>query len=64
VGKPNQPLLDIPVTQDRAGLIVVGGLSPISAVEESGVPTYNLAMSTLFEFRDLISYTDLIQSFS
>ncbi len=59
VGKPNQALLDIPVAQDRAGLIVVGGLSPLSAVEESGIPTHNLAMNTLFDFEKLIPYTHL-----
>ena len=60
VGKPNQALLDVPVAQDRAGMIVVGGLSPLSAVEESGIPTHNLAMSTLFDFDQLIPWTDLI----
>jgi repressor of nif and glnA expression len=59
VGKPNQTLLDVPVTHDRAGLVVVGGLSPLSAVEESGIPTHNLAMNTLFDFDMLIPWTDL-----
>ncbi len=56
VGKPNQPLLDIPVVEGRVGIIVAGGLNPVAAVEEGGIPTENLAMGTLFEFRDLIPY--------
>jgi hypothetical protein len=63
IGRANQSLLDIPVTQDRAGLIVVGGLAPMSAVEESGIPTHNMAMNTLFEFENLIPYNDLLREF-
>ena len=59
IGKPNQALLDVPVAHDRAGMVVVGGLSPLSAVEESGIPTHNLAMSTLFGFEELIPWADL-----
>lgn len=58
-GKPNQALLDVPVAQDRAGMVVIGGLSPLSAVEESGITTHNLAMSTLFDFDQLIPWMEL-----
>jgi len=61
IGRAKQSLLDIPVAQGRAGLIVVGGLSPMSAVEESGIPTHNMAMNTLFEFENLIPYNDLVK---
>lgn len=54
VGKPNQPLLDIPVVEGRAGIVVAGGLNPLAAVEENGIGTENLAMGALFEFEALI----------
>ena len=59
IGKPNRPLLEMPVPQGRAGLIVVGGLSPLAAVEEAGIPTDNHALTGLFEFKDLMPYQEL-----
>jgi repressor of nif and glnA expression len=59
LGKPNQPLLDIPVVEGRAGMIVAGGLNPLAAVEESGIRTENVAMGTLLDFSELVSYRDV-----
>jgi len=44
VGAPSQPLLDLPVGLDRAGLVVVGGLTPLAAVAEHGIEVVNKAM--------------------
>lgn len=54
VGRPNQPLLDVPVPQGRTGIIVAGGLNPLAAVEEAGIPTRNMALHTLYPFERLI----------
>ncbi|MBN2466534.1 MAG: DUF128 domain-containing protein [Deltaproteobacteria bacterium] len=62
LGKPGQPLLDIPVSAGRAGMIVAGGLNPLAAVEESGIKTENMAMGTLLEFSQLIPFYDLKNS--
>ena len=59
IGKPGQPLLDIPVPEGRAGMIVAGGLNPLAAVEECGIATENLALGTLFEFDQLIPFWEL-----
>jgi repressor of nif and glnA expression len=59
VGKPNQPLLDIPVGEGRAGIIVAGGLNPLAAVEESGIQTKNLAMGALLDFNKLVPCSNL-----
>jgi hypothetical protein len=59
IGKPNRPLLEVPVDEGRAGLIVVGGLNPLAAVHESGISTHNKALTGLVEFDDLADYTDL-----
>lgn len=50
LGEPGRPLLDIPVSQSRVGVIVAAGLNPIAAVEESGISTHNAAMSLPFRF--------------
>jgi HTH-type transcriptional regulator, global nitrogen regulator NrpRI len=60
-GKPNQPLLDIPVNVDKVGMIVAGGLNPIAAVEESGICTENHAMSTLYEYSKLTSFKEAVR---
>ena len=59
VGRPNMPLLEIPVAQGRVGLILCGGLNPMAAVVESGIATTNAAMKTLCEFDRLVEYTAL-----
>ena len=37
IGQPNSPLLGVPVGIDKVGMIIVGGLNPIAALEESGI---------------------------
>lgn len=59
-GNPNQPLLEMPVGLDRAGMIIVGGLNPIAALEEAGIPTISKAMSTLYKFSELIPFQELL----
>ena len=54
IGRPNQPLLDVPVPQGRTGMIVMAGLNPLAAVEEKGIRTTNWAMKTMFEFHELV----------
>jgi repressor of nif and glnA expression len=60
IGNPNQPLLEMPVAMDKAGMIIVGGLNPIAALEETGIPTVSKAMSTLYKFSDLVKFKELI----
>jgi hypothetical protein len=53
VGKPSQPLLEVPVGMDRIGLAVVAGLTPVAALAETGIPVVNKAMSTLVELSEM-----------
>ncbi|MEW5802378.1 MAG: NrpR regulatory domain-containing protein [bacterium] len=53
IGKPGQALLDIPVPEGKAAMIVVGGLNPLAACEENNVKTNNLAMGALLDFSEL-----------
>lgn len=59
IGNPNQPLLEMPVNVDKAGMVIVGGLNPIAALEEAGIPTRSKAMSALYKFSDLVKFKDL-----
>jgi len=56
IGEASRPLLDVPVHEGRAGLVVVGGLNPLAAVEESGIPTRNKALTGTFDFAHLVPY--------
>jgi repressor of nif and glnA expression len=60
IGNPNRSLLEMPVGLDRAGMIIVGGLNPIATLEEAGVTTVTKAMSTLFQFADLVRFRELL----
>ncbi|MBM4136244.1 MAG: DUF128 domain-containing protein [Nitrospira sp.] len=60
IGNPNQSLIEIPVNVDKAGMIIVGGLNPIAALEETGIPTMSKAMSTLYKFSELITFQELL----
>lgn len=58
-GQPNQPLLDIPVGIDRIGIIVVGGLNPVAAIEETGIKTYTSAISTLYDYQAMVDFKEI-----
>lgn len=59
IGEPNKPLLGIQPGVDRAGMVIAGGLNPIAALEESGISTENIAMSTLYPFSGLKGIKEL-----
>jgi repressor of nif and glnA expression len=60
IGNPNQPLLEMPVAVDKAGMVIVGGLNPLAALEEAGIQTASKAMSTLYRFSELIKFKELL----
>jgi repressor of nif and glnA expression len=60
IGNPNQPLLEMPVGLDKAGMVIVGGLNPVAALEEAGIPAVSKAMSTLYKFSDLMEFKGLL----
>lgn len=62
-GEPNQPLLDIPVGIDRVGIIVVGGLNPIAALEESNIQTDTSAISVLYNYNELLDFNSVLEKF-
>jgi len=62
IGNPNQPLLEMPVGMDKAGIVVVGGLNPIAALEEAGIPTETHAMSAMYEYSKLVSFKEILKN--
>ena len=60
VGSPNKPLMEVPVGIDKVGVVIVGGLNPIGAIEESGIPTESKAMSTFYSYSKLKVFNELL----
>lgn len=61
IGEPNNPVFEVPVGIERVGMVIVGGLNPIAAVEEAGIPTESKAMSTLYEFSQLTPFKEIFK---
>jgi hypothetical protein len=59
IGWSGQPLFGIPVGQGHAGVVVVGGLNPISILEEMGHRVESRALSGLLDFSRLFHYSEL-----
>lgn len=59
VGKTSEQVCEIPVELNKIGMILLGGLNPIAAAEETGIEADNLSMSTVMEYKDLIKLGDL-----
>ena len=59
IGRSGQPLLDIPVSTGRVGAIVIGGLNPVSILEESGFRVHSRALSGLIDFGRLFHYEEM-----
>lgn len=64
IGKPGQPVLEMPVGMNRAGMVIVGGLNPLAILEEAEITVNNHAMSTLVDFSELQSFWDLVKNLS
>ena len=59
IGRPGQDLLEIPVSEGRIGAIVIGGLNPVSILEETGLRVYSRAMASLIDYNRLFYYEEL-----
>lgn len=59
MSKPNQPILDIPVSEGRAGVIVVGGLNPVAAIRERGVDVTIRSLAGLADVRGFSGFQEV-----
>lgn len=59
VGWPGQPLLEIPVTEGRTGIVVIGGLNPVAILEETGIKIQSRAMAGMVEYERLFHYKEM-----
>ncbi len=59
LGRPGEPVCEIPVTPRRVGMILTDGLNPVAAAVEAGLDVINRTMSRIIEFSTLKSFWDL-----
>jgi len=58
IGKPNQPLFGVPVSEGYSGMVVYGGLNPIAAAHESGVRISVRSLGGLQDFSTLKEFSE------
>ncbi len=59
MGKPGEPVCEVPVDPNRVGVLMLGGLNPVAAAEEAGIQAENAAISSVVEYSRLRSFWDL-----
>ncbi|MCD6453076.1 MAG: DUF128 domain-containing protein [Dehalococcoidales bacterium] len=59
MGNTSEPVCEVPVELNRLGMVLIGGLNPVAAVEEAGIEVETHAMSTVMEYRDLLPFSKL-----
>jgi repressor of nif and glnA expression len=60
IGRPNQPVLGMPVGVDRVGVVIPGGLNPVAAAEEWGIETESKALTAIVDYTHLIKFSSII----
>jgi len=59
LGEASRPLCEIPVSLNKVGIVLSGGLNPVAAAIEAGIGTVNQAMSRVVDFRLLKSFWEI-----
>lgn len=59
MGDTGESVCEMPVEQNKIGMVLIGGLNPVAAAEEAGISTENLAMSTVVEYGELVNIQEL-----
>ena len=58
MGEASLPLLDIPVTEGRTGLILMGGINPLAVLHEVGIPVTTRSLSGVVDIARFSSFED------
>ena len=59
MGNTSEPVCEVPVELNRVGVILLGGLNPVSAAAEAGFVVENHAMSTVVDYKNLTRFEAL-----
>ena len=61
MGEISEPVCEVPVELNRIGMILIGGLNPVAAVEEAGIEVENHANSILIDYSRLKKFGEIAQ---
>lgn len=59
MGKVSEPICEIPMELNRIGMVLIGGLNPIAAVEEAGIEVENHANFTVMDYQSLVKFSEV-----
>ncbi len=59
LGNTSEPICQIPVGLNRVGMVLVGGLNPVTAAVEAGIEIENIAESGMVDYQQLVSFWEL-----
>lgn len=59
IGEVGRPVCEIPVDENKVGVILLGGLNPVACAQEEGIEAENFAMSTTLDFRELTDFWEV-----
>lgn len=60
IGEPGESVCGIPVSPNKAGIILYGGLNPVAMAVEAGIEVKSKAMSSVLDFKELKSFWDIV----
>jgi len=60
LGTSSEPLCEIPVEFNRIGMLLIGGLNPVAAVEEAGIEADNHALSTVIPYKNMVKFSEVL----
>jgi len=60
-GSVSEPVCEVAVELNRVGIVLLGGLNPVAAVEEAGIEVESHAMSTVVDYKELVDFEELLQ---
>jgi repressor of nif and glnA expression len=64
LGRPNRPLLDVPVAEGRTGIVIVGGMNPVAAVHEAGLRISMFSLAGLEDFEAFVGYREVCRKYA
>jgi len=60
LGNTSEAICEMPIDLNRVGMILIGGMNPIAAVEEAGIKAENKAMSSIMDYQALTKFDSLL----
>jgi repressor of nif and glnA expression len=60
LGNPSETVCEMPMELNKIGMVLMGGLNPVAAVEEAGIEVESFPMNTVVAYRDLVRFEELL----